>query len=136
MVIESETVKGIRGRDWVFPSFPGEEFGCVVRNLYTYFGQPAWPLSEKCLQVSDMSDQAPDLKAAVLQRIQSDVPRKAWTPSDFLDLGSRDAIDKALQRLTTAEQLRRIDRGLYDRPGFNKLTQKSNPPDPRSVSSL
>lgn len=133
MVIESETVKGIRGRDWVFPSFPGEEFGCVVRNLYTYFGQPAWPLSEKCLQVSDMSDQAPDLKAAVLQRIQSDVPRKAWTPSDFLDLGSRDAIDKALQRLTTAEQLRRIDRGLYDRPGFNKLTQKSNPPDPRSV---
>ena len=80
-----------------------------------------------------MSDQAPDLKAAVLQRIQSDVPRKAWTPSDFLDLGSRDAIDKALQRLTTAEQLRRIDRGLYDRPGFNKLTQKSNPPDPRSV---
>ncbi len=104
-----------------------------VRNLYTYFGQPAWPLSEKCLQVSDMSDQAPDLKAAVLQRIQSDVPRKAWTPSDFLDLGSRDAIDKALQRLTTAEQLRRIDRGLYDRPGFNKLTQKSNPPDPRSV---
>lgn len=80
-----------------------------------------------------MTDQAPDLKAAVLQRIQIDVPRKAWTPSDFLDLGSRDAIDKALQRLTTAEQLRRIDRGLYDRPGFNKLTQKSNPPDPRSV---
>lgn len=80
-----------------------------------------------------MSDQAPDLKAAVLQRIQTDVPRKAWTPSDFLDLGSRDAIDKALQRLTTAEQLRRIDRGLYDRPGFNKLTQKANPPDPRSV---
>ncbi len=80
-----------------------------------------------------MSDQAPDLKAAVLQRIQRDAPRKVWTPSDFLDLGSRDAIDKALQRLTTAEQLRRIDRGLYDRPGFNKLTQKSNPPDPRSV---
>jgi len=38
-----------------------------------------------------------------------------------------------LQRLTKAETLRRIDRGLYDQPGFNKLTQKSNPPDPRSV---
>jgi len=35
--------------------------------------------------------------------------------------------------LTQAEELRRIDRGLYDRPGFNKLTQKANPPDPRSV---
>lgn len=80
-----------------------------------------------------MSDRPSDLKAAVLQRIQRDAPRKVWTPSDFLDLGSRDAIDKALQRLTTAKQLRRIDRGLYDRPAFNKLTQKSNPPDPRSV---
>jgi hypothetical protein len=53
--------------------------------------------------------------------------------SDFVDLASRDAIDKALQRLTKAETLKRIDRGLYDQPGFNKLTQKSNPPDPRSV---
>jgi hypothetical protein len=80
-----------------------------------------------------MSDQPADLKAAVLRRLQQDAPRKVWTPTDFLDLGSRDAVDKALQRLTNAGQLRRIDRGLYDRPGFNKLTQKSNPPDPRSV---
>jgi uridine kinase len=50
-----------------------------------------------------------------------------------VDLASRDAVDKALQRLTKAETLRRIDRGLYDQPGFNKLSQKPNPPDPRSV---
>ena len=56
-----------------------------------------------------------------------------WTPSDFVDLASRDAVDKTLQRLTKAETLRRINRGLYDQPGFNKLTQKPNPPDPRSV---
>ena len=80
-----------------------------------------------------MSDQPADLKAAVLRRLQQDAPRKVWTPTDFLDLGSRDAVDKALQRLTNAGRLRRIDRGLYDRPGFNKLTQKSNPPDPHSV---
>lgn len=48
-------------------------------------------------------------------------------------LASRDATDKALQRLTKVGTLRRIDRGLYDQPGFNKLTQKPNPPDPRSV---
>ena len=74
-----------------------------------------------------------DLKTAMLDRIRADAPRKVWTPSDFVDLASRDAIDKALQRLTKAETLRRIDRGLYDQPGFNKLTQKPNPPDPRSV---
>lgn len=74
-----------------------------------------------------------DLKAALLHRVKADPPRKAWTPADFLDLGSRDAVDKALQRLTKDGTLRRIDRGLYDQPGFNVLTQKPNPPDPRSV---
>ncbi len=69
----------------------------------------------------------------MLDRIRADAPRKVWTPSDFVDLASRDAVDKALQRLTKAGTLRRIDRGLYDQPGFNKLTQKPTPPDPRSV---
>jgi hypothetical protein len=35
--------------------------------------------------------------------------------------------------VTKTEGLRRIDRGLYDRPDFSKLTQKTNPPDRRSV---
>jgi hypothetical protein len=82
--------------------------------------------SEKELQVSDMN-------TAMLERIRADAPRKVWTPSDFVDLASRDAVDKALQRLAKAEILRRIARGLYDQPSFNKLTQKPNPPDPRSV---
>jgi hypothetical protein len=80
-----------------------------------------------------MSDVSSDLKQTILARIQADAPRKVWVPSDFVDLASRDAIDKMLQRLTKADVLRRIDRGLYDRPGFNALTQKPNPPDPRSV---
>jgi Family of unknown function (DUF6088) len=80
-----------------------------------------------------MSSDSPYLKTAILHRIRKDTPRKVWTPTDFVDLASRDAVDKTLQRLTKAEILRRIDRGLYDQPGFNKLTQKPNPPDPRSV---
>jgi hypothetical protein len=90
-------------------------------------------LSEKTLHFSDMSNDSLDLKTAMLARICADAPRKVWTPSDFVDLASRDAVDKALQRQTKAGTLRRIDRGLYDQPGFNKLTQKPNPPDPRSV---
>lgn len=80
-----------------------------------------------------MSSDSPDLKTAILDRIRVDAPRKVWTPSDFVDLASRDAVDKALQRLTKTQTLRRIDRGLYDQPGFNRLTQKNNPPDPRSI---
>ncbi|MBY3495652.1 hypothetical protein HFN75_28540 [Rhizobium laguerreae] len=80
-----------------------------------------------------MKDDSSDLKHGMLARINADALRKVWTPSDFIDLASRDAVDKALQRLTKAGTLRRIDRGLYDKPGFNKLTQKPNPPDPRSV---
>ncbi|MFZ5692188.1 MAG: DUF6088 family protein [Pseudomonadota bacterium] len=80
-----------------------------------------------------MPSNPPDLKKTMLDRIRADAPRKVWTPSDFVDLASRDAVDKTLQRLTKVETLRRIDRGLYDQPGFNKLTQKPNPPDPRSV---
>src|ERR1019366_3880997 len=107
--------------------------GRNVRSLYIHFGQLVCSMSEKELQVSDMNRDSPDLKTAMLERIRADAPRKVWTPSDFVDLASRDAVDKTLQRLTKAGTLRRIDRGLYDQPGFNKLTQKPNPPDPRPV---
>ena len=80
-----------------------------------------------------MADAVPDLKAAILQRIDARAPKAVWTPAYFLDLGSRDAVDKTLQRLTKTDALRRIDRGLYDKPARNSLTQQSNPPDPREV---
>ena len=109
--------------------------------------RPGWTsLSEVCICISDTILPSVRKRATIFghdqrlarsedshaHRIRADVP-KVWTPRDFVDLASRDAIDKALQRLTMAETLRRIDRGLYDQPGFNKLTQKANPPDPRSV---
>ncbi len=46
-------------------------------------------MSEKVLQFSDMNTDSPDLKAAMLDRIRADAPRKVWTPSDFVDLASR-----------------------------------------------
>ena len=39
-----------------------------------------------------------------------------FTPSDFLDLGSRRAIDLALHRLIEKKILRRLARGLYEYP--------------------
>ncbi|WP_066776307.1 DUF6088 family protein [Sphingomonas sp. CCH5-D11] len=75
----------------------------------------------------------PELKQRLADRIAADPPGRVWTPSDFVDLASRDAVDKVLQRLTKSGGLRRIDRGLYDQPRLNSLTKKPNPPDPRAV---
>jgi len=74
-----------------------------------------------------------DLRTRILQRISAGTPRSIWTAADFLDLATRDAIDKALQRLVATGTLRRIDRGLYDKPDFNSLTKAPNPADPRQV---
>lgn len=75
---------------------------------------------------------ATDLKSTILQRIRA---RRGlvWTPSDFVDLGTRGAVDKTLQRLVAAGELRRIDRGLYDRPRQSRLSGRVAVPDYRAV---
>jgi hypothetical protein len=79
-----------------------------------------------------VSDNLLDLKTQIAGRIGA-TPDAVWTPVDFLDLGSREAVDKALQRLTLASHIRRLDRGLYDRPRRNQLTDKMSVPDYRRV---
>lgn len=72
------------------------------------------------------------LRSRLLARIAAD-PDKVWVPGDFADLGNRAAIDKTLQRLVAAGELRRIDRGLYDQPRTNELTGRPAVPDYRAV---
>lgn len=88
----------------------------------------------KMYHISDMATLAHDanLRSRVLARIASS-PNEVWTPSDFADLGSRAAVDKTLQRLAAAGDLRRIDRGLYDVPRKNELTGHPTVPDYRAV---
>jgi hypothetical protein len=74
----------------------------------------------------------PELRSRVLERIARD-SGSVWTPGDFADLGRRAAVDKTLQRLEAAGDIRRIDRGLYDRPTINSLTKKPAVPDYRAV---
>lgn len=56
---------------------------------------------------------------------------RAWAffKNDFADLGSADAIDKALSRLAGAGRIRRVLRGLYDYPKFSTLLDKELSPD-------
>jgi hypothetical protein len=53
-----------------------------------------------------------------------------FTPSDFLNLASRAAVDQALSRLVGASKLRRLAHGLYDFPKMHaKLGSLSPSPD-------
>ena len=73
-----------------------------------------------------------DLKQRILDRVGAP-GAGVWTAVDFLDLGGRAAVDKALQRLVADGDLRRIDRGLYDRPALNKLTKAPAAPSTQGV---
>lgn len=52
----------------------------------------------------------------ILNRIYGSGRGSVFTPGDFLDLGSRAAVDKVLSRLSQKGTLRRLHRGLYDYP--------------------
>ena len=71
---------------------------------------------------------------SVADRIMKKVtarPVGQWvcTPKDFLDLGSREAVDQALSRLVKAGRLRRVGHGLYDRQRISKLLKRPAPVD-------
>lgn len=76
--------------------------------------------------------QSLDARTRILNRIlsQSDA---VWTPVDFLDIGPRAAVDKALQRLARSGELVRLDRGLYFRSRKSGLTGQPTQPDQKAV---
>lgn len=66
----------------------------------------------------------------IMRRIRAH-GRGKWvcTPKDFLDLGSRAAVDQALSRLVKSDTLRRIGRGLYDLPRMSGILKRPAPPN-------
>ena len=56
------------------------------------------------------------IDSKILSRIYGRGKGCVVTPGDFLDLGSRQAVDLALHRLANKGTLRRLARGLYDYP--------------------
>ena len=68
----------------------------------------------------------------IMRRIRSRSKRHdGWvcTPTDFLDIGSRAAVDQALSRLVKDGGLRRVGRGLYDKPLYSQILKRSAPPN-------
>jgi len=56
------------------------------------------------------------IDSKILSRIYGRGKGCVVTPGDFLDIGSRQAVDLALHRLAKKGTLRRLARGLYDYP--------------------
>lgn len=50
-----------------------------------------------------------------------------FTPSDFLDVAGRAAVDQALSRLVKGGKLRRLARGLYDFPKCIRSSARCRP---------
>ena len=66
----------------------------------------------------------------IMKRISENASvRWVCTPRDFLDIGSREAVDQALSRLVKAGRLRRVGRGLYDEPRMSGVLKRSAPVD-------
>lgn len=61
------------------------------------------------------------IDSQIARLVQLSTSGTVFTPDAFALLGSRSAIDKALQRLVAREQLRRLSRGLYDKPRHDEL---------------
>ncbi len=55
----------------------------------------------------------------IIKRIRGKGRGQAYTNKQFLDLGSRAAVDKALSRLTKRKLIRRLKPGIYDYPRVN-----------------
>jgi hypothetical protein len=71
--------------------------------------------------VAIMGKHTNSVDTQVLQRIQSQGAGWVFTPQDFADLGSRDAVATALRRHKAAGTLRLLGRGLYDLPRRHEL---------------
>lgn len=59
-----------------------------------------------------------------------------FSASDFVDLGTRQAVDKALSRMAAARVVRRVARGLYDVPRQHPIVGAVGPSVERLAQAL
>ena len=64
---------------------------------------------------------------AMLTRIKKRGQGWVFSASDFLDLGSRSAVDTAFSRMAAAKTIRRVARGLYDVPHQHPVVGLTSP---------
>jgi hypothetical protein len=67
------------------------------------------------------------IDSRILARIHGFGRGSVFVPTDFLDLGSREAIDIALHRLAHKGTIRRLARGVYDFPKQHRVLGQLSP---------
>lgn len=72
----------------------------------------------------------------IARRVQRSARGTVFTPASFAALGSRAAIDKTLQRQVAQGALRRLARGLYDKPREDPMLGKLWPSVETVVKAL
>lgn len=70
----------------------------------------------------------------ILARIYGGGRGAIFTPKDFHDLASDEAVRATLSRLTRAGTIRRLARGVYDYPERSRLLDAPAPPDPDGIA--
>ena len=68
------------------------------------------------MKSSPTSDRDRSIESLILAVIKRQGRGSVFVPSDFLSLGSREAVDVVLHRLVKKGTLRRLARGVYDYP--------------------
>lgn len=76
----------------------------------------------------------PDYLQQIENRIMEASSGTVFITADFLDIADTPVVNKALSRLTEDGKLRRIIRGLYDRPRYSELLQEYSAPKMESVA--
>ena len=67
------------------------------------------------------------IEQAMFKRIKARGDGWVFSPVDFVDLGNRNAVDKALSRMAGDGSVRRVARGLYDVPKRHPLVGLTAP---------
>src|SRR5208282_2561485 len=73
---------------------------------------------------------------AMLARIKTRGDGWVFAPNDFVDLGKRPAVDKALSRMAATGVIRRVSRGLYDVPRQHPIVGTTAPSVDKTARAL
>jgi len=90
------------------------------------------PFVRKSIKISDIMN-ALSVTQLVRQRIDSLPNGEPFTPSAFLECGTRASIDQVLTRLTKSGVIQRLTRGIYVRPEVSRFVGKVMP-EPMQVA--
>ena len=70
----------------------------------------------------------------IQERIGNAVDGTIFVNSDFADIADQETVRRTLNRLTQAGMLRRILKGVYEKPKYSKLLDEYVAADPDAVA--